>query len=48
MRQLIRDRVSQIDNERVMNLTESYNKNEKVPPIIRRKGKGKGFIEGFP
>ncbi len=35
MRQLVRDRVIEIDTERVMNLTESYKKNAKMPPIIK-------------
>jgi len=34
-RQLVRDRVMEIDTERVMNLTESYRKNARVPPAIR-------------
>jgi pyruvate formate-lyase/glycerol dehydratase family glycyl radical enzyme len=34
-RQLVRDRIIQVDTERAMNLTESYKKNAKVPPIIK-------------
>jgi pyruvate formate-lyase/glycerol dehydratase family glycyl radical enzyme len=35
MRQLVRDRVIEIDTERAMNITASYKKNAKVPPIIK-------------
>ena len=35
MRQLIRDRVIEIDTERVMSLTEAYKKYANVPPIIK-------------
>ncbi len=34
-RQLVRDRVIQIDSERVMNVTEAYKKYESLPPIIK-------------
>lgn len=35
MRQLVRDRIIQIDTERVRHVTESYKKNAKVPPIVK-------------
>jgi hypothetical protein len=35
MRQRIRDRVIEIDSERVMNITESYKTYAKMPPIIK-------------
>ena len=35
MRQLVRDRVIEIDSERVMSVTEAYKKYAKVPPIIK-------------
>jgi pyruvate formate-lyase/glycerol dehydratase family glycyl radical enzyme len=36
MRQLVRDRVIESDAERALIKTESYKRNEKVPPIIQR------------
>lgn len=36
MHRLIRDRVIQYDSERAIILTESYRKNEHVPPVIKR------------
>ncbi|WP_374058616.1 pyruvate formate lyase family protein [Alkalibacter rhizosphaerae] len=36
MRELIRDRVIQTDSERAMIITESYQRNEHVVPIIKR------------
>ena len=35
LRELIRDRVIEIDMERVQSITRSYQKNNKVPPIIK-------------
>jgi len=35
MRQYVRNRVIEIDTERVINITDSYKKNAKVPPIIK-------------
>ena len=36
MHQLIRDRANRYDAERAMIVTESYQKNEHVPPMIKR------------
>jgi predicted nucleotidyltransferase len=32
MAKLVRDRIIQVDTERVMNVTESYKKNANLPP----------------
>jgi pyruvate formate-lyase/glycerol dehydratase family glycyl radical enzyme len=35
MAQLVRDRVIEVDAERVLSITESYKRNAKVPPVIK-------------